>query len=116
MCCKPCSKVMTITIYPKVITYLFMKWHFLSSIMMAGFIALIAITDSEKTRYIYVVPTIILFYISLILFAVEYDGLMIKQWKKNEEKIKTKVRKEAYIESFNEYLKKKERSEKNIPI
>jgi hypothetical protein len=70
---------------------------------MAIDIALMAVSTNEKTRYILLIPAMVLFYSTLILFSVEYDSLMMKQWKRSEEKVK----KEAYISSFIEYLKEK---------
>jgi hypothetical protein len=80
-----------------------MKWYFLSSVLMAGIIAMMAVYNNQTVRYILVIPSIVLFYASLILFAVEYDRLMMKQWKKNEEKVKEN----AYVEFFQSYIQEK---------
>ena len=103
-----------VIISPKVLALVFyctfsmiystMKWYFLSSILTAGVIALMAVYNSQEMRYILVIPAIILFYASFILFAVEYDRMMMRQWKKNEEKVKEN----AYVEFFQNYILEKE--------
>jgi membrane protein implicated in regulation of membrane protease activity len=64
-----------------------MKFHFLSSIAFAVAVALMALAGSLYTRMLLLVPVLLLFYVTWILFAIEYERHKSGLWKKKEKKI-----------------------------
>ncbi len=50
-----------------------MKWHFLSSIVFVMVLTVQAISENRNLRIILLVPNLILFYTTLILFGLDYD-------------------------------------------
>lgn len=57
-----------------------MKLHFISSIVCAALITIMAINPDEFTRYVYLIPILISFFGTIVLFAVEYDRNMVKRY------------------------------------
>lgn len=45
------------------------------------------IVKERMTRLKLIVPVIILYYTTLMLFALDYDRMHIKQWRKKEKKL-----------------------------
>ena len=64
-----------------------MKFHFISSIIFSVLLALMPINDSLKVRMIYMLVILILFYVSLITFAYDYDKEKIKYNESKEKKL-----------------------------
>lgn len=64
-----------------------MKFHFLTSIMFAIVYAIQVLVDDKMLRMKLLVPGLVLFYATLILFSVEYDSKGIKEWRRKEKKL-----------------------------
>ena len=64
-----------------------------------------ATTDNPSKRYILVVPALVIFYTTFILFAVDYDKTMMKQWREKE----IKITEETFLQFYQHYLKKKDK-------
>ena len=52
-----------------------MKLHFISSVVFAGLVAFLAISEDINTRMILLVPVLVVFYITWVLFGYEYVRL-----------------------------------------
>jgi hypothetical protein len=57
------------------------------SILFAILYAFQMLIPSQKTRIFLMVPILILYYATFILFGMEYDKRMIEEWKKKEKKV-----------------------------
>ncbi|MFH1440402.1 MAG: hypothetical protein ABIG89_07570 [Candidatus Woesearchaeota archaeon] len=64
-----------------------MKYHLIVELLAAFLIGLIVITNNQYHRYLLLIPTLILFHVTLIVLMVEYDSLNIKQWKIKEKRL-----------------------------
>ena len=85
-----------------------MKYHFISSILFAVAVGFLALAEKLQSRIILTVVVIILFYASLILFAMEYEKQRKKAWDK---KVK-RIEKEAYEKFVLDYKSKKKSKKK----
>lgn len=86
----------------------FMKLHFISSIICAVLITLMAINHDEFTRYVYLVPILISFFMTTVLFAIEYDKNMVKRFKI----MKKTAESDAYAKFVSEYYSDKKTNRK----
>jgi hypothetical protein len=68
-----------------------MKLHFISSILFTGCAVYMALAKNENVRLMLLVPVIIFFCVTLLLYAVDYDRAGMKAWKKKEEKIREEL-------------------------
>lgn len=66
-------------------------------------LSLMSLNNSLKTRMIYIVPIIVLYYTTFMLFSFDYDKKMIERWKVKEDKLKNTLN----VESIEKYLKDK---------
>ncbi|MBT3463524.1 hypothetical protein HOD20_01885 [archaeon] len=80
-----------------------MYLHFIASILMIILLSLMSLNNSLKTRMIYIVPIIVLYYTTFMLFSFDYDKKMIERWKVKEDKLKNTLN----VESIEKYLKDK---------
>ncbi|MFH2021299.1 MAG: hypothetical protein ABIJ34_07835 [archaeon] len=64
-----------------------MKFHFITSILFAVFIGMLAITEEKTARMIYLVPVLVFFYATILLYSLEYDAQGRNLWKKKERKL-----------------------------
>ncbi len=64
-----------------------MKFHFISSIFFAVCISLLVLNPDPNKRMLYLVPTLILFYATFMLFSLEYDRERMKAWRKKEKSL-----------------------------
>ncbi|MFW6450107.1 MAG: hypothetical protein ACOCZ6_03565 [Nanoarchaeota archaeon] len=85
-----------------------MRYHFISSIVTIIVFTLAVTLQSFEIRVILLIPSLILFYLTLFLFAVDYDQLSMKEWEKKEKK----VYEEAYLDFVEEYYKKSKNKRK----
>ena len=69
-----------------------MYLHFIASILMIILLSLMSLNNSLKTRMIYIVPIIVLYYTTFMLFSFDYDKKMIERWKVKEDKLKKLLR------------------------
>lgn len=80
-----------------------MKFHFISSIFFAIFISLLAINEDSFYRMLLLIPCLILFYLTLIVFAYEYDKEKNRLWVKKENRLKEEI----YLTMLNKKIKEK---------
>lgn len=73
--------------------------------LAASAVTLMAIAEKTFTRYVLLIPVLICFYVTLILFTIDYDRMMIKQWKIKENKNVDA----AYLEFVRKYYEDKKR-------
>jgi len=66
-------------------------------------LSLLTINENLNTRMIYLIPVLVLFFTSWVLFTVEYDKQRSVKWKQKEKKIIEKV----YSKFVREYYEKK---------
>jgi hypothetical protein len=85
-----------------------MKYHFISSFLFV--IALLSLVTSDKlgTRMMLMSAVLVLFYITLMLFSVDYDKESRAQWKNKEKKLIE----ETYVKFFNKSNKNSDSAEK----
>lgn len=79
-----------------------MKLHFLTSVIFAIIYGIQVIVNDKFTRMKLIVPVLVLYYATLLLFSVEYDKTRIKQWRKKEKKLIERT----YSRFVKEYYKK----------
>ncbi|MEM3374410.1 MAG: hypothetical protein QXE31_04270 [Candidatus Woesearchaeota archaeon] len=80
-----------------------MKSYFISSILFSVFLTFLTMNESLFYRMFLLVIVLVLFFITIILFALEYDKENMKAWNKKEIKLKE----ELYLSFFNKYFKEK---------
>ncbi|MEM4397941.1 MAG: hypothetical protein QW757_04955 [Candidatus Woesearchaeota archaeon] len=80
-----------------------MKSYFISSILFSVILTLLAMNESLFYRMFLLVIVLVLFFITIILFALEYDKENMKAWNKKELKLKE----EMYLSFFDKYLKER---------
>jgi archaellum biogenesis protein FlaJ (TadC family) len=81
-----------------------MKFHFITSIIFAVFLGMLAITEDNLSRMFYLVPVLIFFYATIVLYSVEYDAQGNQMWKKKERKL--------VEETYLKFFKDRQRSRK----
>ena len=84
-----------------------MKYHFIMSILFVIVYTVQVITQDLTKRMNMIVPVLVLFYATFILFTMEYDKRMITSWKRQEKKIV----KRTFSRFINMYYKNKPFSE-----
>ena len=75
-----------------------MKFHFITSIIFAVFLGMLTITEEKVSRMFYLVPVLIFFYATIILYSIEYDNQCNQMWKKKEKKLVE----QTYLRFFKE--------------
>jgi hypothetical protein len=85
-----------------------MKYHFISSFLFV--IALLSLVTSDKlgTRMMLMSAVLVLFYVTLMLFSVDYDKESRTQWKNKEKRLIE----ETYVKFFNKSNKQLDSAEK----
>ncbi|AJF61988.1 TPA: hypothetical protein HA239_00035 [Candidatus Woesearchaeota archaeon] len=68
-----------------------MKFHFISSVIFSVLLALMALNGNIKIRMLYMAGVLVLFYVTLISFALDYDAQRRKQWREKEKKVSEEV-------------------------
>ncbi len=61
-----------------------MKLHFLTSVLFAIAITIMAISDKLITRLLLMVASLVLFHATLIIFGIEYDQVQSRILKKSQ--------------------------------
>ena len=64
-----------------------MRYHFITSILFTVMYTIQVIIKDRVKRMNMIVPVLVLFYVTFILFSIEYDKKMITSWKRQEKKI-----------------------------
>ena len=72
-----------------------MKFHFLSSIVMTFLLGFMALNNNISTRTILILPIILFYQLTFILFQLECDTLYKYQWSAKEKKIRKHVAEET---------------------
>ena len=72
-----------------------MKFHFLSSIVMTFFLVFMALNNNPNTRTILILPIILFYQLTFILFQLECDTLYKCQWSAKEKKLRKNVAEET---------------------
>jgi hypothetical protein len=72
-------------------------------VLFAVFLALLALSTDFKQRMLYLIPCLVLFYGTIVLFSLEYDKASIHAWKKKEKSLIE----ETYSKYVTNYHKKK---------
>lgn len=76
----------------------FMRMHFLTSIAFVLFLSGAAMHPDLNARMLMMVPSLIMFYATLVLFGMEYEKDRSLFWKKKEKKLVE----ETYLRFFSE--------------
>lgn len=76
---------------------LHMRPHFIFSVLFAIALALVAASNDIKKRMLFVIPTLIFFYLALISLGIEFEKDSRKAWQKKEKKLVE----ETYMRFFN---------------
>ena len=64
-----------------------MKYHLILALTADVLLGLALINDSLQTRALLIVPVLVLFHASIVVFGIEYDSMNMKQWKEKEKRI-----------------------------
>ena len=64
-----------------------MNYHLLFALTADVLLGLALINNNLRTRALLIVPVLILFHASIIVFGLEYESMNKEQWKVKEEKI-----------------------------
>ena len=72
-----------------------MKFHFFSSIVMTVLILFMALNNNAGTRTILILPILLFYQLTFILFQLECDVLYKCQWSAKEKKIRKHVAEET---------------------
>ena len=80
-----------------------MKFSFFVSIIFAIVVSILALSNDRKTRIMLLILVILLYYTYQILFAMEYDSMRSKEWKKRE----NKILEEAYLKFYKDFKQQK---------
>ena len=64
-----------------------MKYHLITEIITAVFMALVVLTDDLYYRSLLLVAVLVLFHATLVILMLEFDHLNIKQWKIKEKRL-----------------------------
>jgi len=73
-----------------------MNLHFISSIVFALLLGLLAINDNLMSRMLLLVPVLSLFYLTMFFFGLEYNKIQEQKWKSK----KKKLIEETYLRFF----------------
>ncbi|MFH1409348.1 MAG: hypothetical protein ABIH34_05550 [Nanoarchaeota archaeon] len=79
--------------------FILSKLYFVTAVLFAIILTVLALQDDLATRMILVVPVLVLFFGTLILFSLGYDQLSSVSFKQRGEKVKE----EAYIKFVKDY-------------
>ena len=72
-----------------------MKFHFISSVVMTIMLGIMAVNDSQSIRMIMILPTLIMYQLTFILFQLECDTLHKIMWSVKEKNLRKSVSEET---------------------
>ncbi|MBT4823913.1 hypothetical protein HN695_00925 [Candidatus Woesearchaeota archaeon] len=64
-----------------------MKYHLILALTADVLLGLALINDSLHTRALLIVPVLVLFHASIVVFGVEFDNMNMRSWKEKEKRI-----------------------------
>ncbi len=68
--------------------FIFPARQFACFLLMAVLLVLMAVEERVLVRALLVVPVLVLYVLSLVFFARDYDRMGMEQWKKKEERLR----------------------------
>jgi len=71
--------------------FIFPARQFASFLLMAVLLVLMAVDGRPLVRAILIIPVLLLYIASLVLFAKDYDRLGMEQWKKKEGRLRVEL-------------------------
>ncbi len=83
-----------------------MKLHFLCSLIFTALLAYMVTNNSLNTRMLLIVPVLVFFYLTLVLFTIDYDKENMAVWHRKEKKL--------LEDTYTEFVRKYYRKEKIV--
>ena len=70
-----------------------MSFHMIGSMALAILITLTALSNNSVHRIVYAVSAIIVSFVTLVVYGIEYDKMHMEAWKKKEARLRKELKK-----------------------